>query len=278
MTNVINATYSPVLRTAGWHQTDDGLLWVPPGIRLSNALGTARQTFRDGIRIRRFELHNRSGGAASVGIGFRQANRHWIMGRLSSDGTTFTDLTSSAQSTGTTTLQVAGADQTGFVVGSVVPFDWVSVNITTAETDAGGATVPDHAVQYSNTAGDGWTNLGTNAATTDGFTTTNAVWAAAVTNFVWHKPADWGDWTSTVLPTGYYYLRFTSAEREASDVAAVATGIELGTLLHIEALADNGVWEMEHVDFWDVRADGVVAYFSTANAGNRVYGEVESWG
>lgn len=271
---VINKTHPDVLRQAGHQQTNTGLLWVPPGMQHRFASGSAYTTERNGLIVKRFELHNRSGGAASVGIGFRLQNRYWNMGRLSADGATFTDLTSSAQSTGTVTLQATGADQTGFVVGGLVPPDWVTVNITTAETDAGGATVPDHAVQYSNAAGSDWTNLGTNAATTDGFTQTNTVWAAAVTNFVWHKPSDWGSWTSTVLPQGYYYLRFTSAQREASDVAAIATGIEIGTMLSIEALADNGVWEMEQVDFWEPKGDGLVAYFSTANAGNRLYAEV----
>jgi len=278
MAEPINKTYPPVLRTAGWHQTDTGLLWVPPSYQARFDANAARVTQREGIQINRYELHNRSGGSASVGIGFRLANRHWIAGRLSANGATYTDVTSTAQSTSTTTLQVAGADQTGFVLGCRVPFDWASVNITTAETDAGGATVPDHAVQYSDSAGTDWTALGANAATTDGFTQTNTVWAAAVTDFVWHKPADWGAWTGGTLPNGYYYLRFTSAQREASDVAAVATGMEIGILLSIEALADNGVWEVEQAEFYHFKADGLVAYFSTANAGNRVYAEVEARG
>lgn len=28
--NNIVGTYSPILRAAGWHQTDTGLLWTPP--------------------------------------------------------------------------------------------------------------------------------------------------------------------------------------------------------------------------------------------------------
>lgn len=272
--NLVRKNHPDVLRRAGHHQTDTGLLWVPPGMRHRFASGSAYTTERNGLIVKRFELSNRSGNVASVGIGFRLQNRYWNMGRFSSDGTTFTNLTSSAQSTGTVTLQVTGADQTGFILGGLVPFDWVSVNITTAETDAGGATVPDHVVQYSNAAGDGWTALGANAATTDGFTLTNTVYAAAATNFVWHAPSDWGAWTSTVLPLDYYYVRFDSAQREASDVAAIATGIEIGTMLSIEALADNGIWEMEHVDLWEPKGDGLVGYFSTANAGNRLYAEV----
>jgi hypothetical protein len=277
--NVINATYPPVLRAANTHQTDSGLLYVPPSLQILSPpsdLGvTTRYTFREGLYVRNFDLNNRSGSTASVGIGGRIANRHWIGGRLSADGATFTDLTSSMQSsTLTATLQVTGANQTGFIIGCKFPFDWVSVNITMAETDDDSGGEINHTVQYSNAAGTGWTNLGVNAALTDGFTLTGTPYAAAATNLVVMKPSDWGKWTSTVLPKDYYYLRFTSVGREASDVAAVATGIEIGQLLALESVADNGIWEMETVDFWMPTADGIVAYFSVANAGNRVYAEV----
>lgn len=275
--NAINKTHPVVLRAAGHHQTDTGLLWTPPAFSSRFASDRPFTTQRGGVCIKRFELHNRSGGSASVGIGCRLANRYWIMGRFAANGSAYTDLTSSAQSTGTVTLQVAGADQTGFIIGCQVPFDWASINITTAETNAGGATVVDHTMQYSNAAGTGWTSVSADSVTTDDdLIAANTVYAAQAQNFVWNKPTDWGAWTSTVLPTGYYYLRFDSAEREALDVAAVATGIEIGKLLSIEALADNGVWEMEAVDYWEPKGDGLVAYFSVANAGNRAYIEVAS--
>lgn len=283
MSNIVNATYAPVLRVGGaagtaWHQTDKGLLWAPPGYKtrqVAKGVGASDYVERNGIVVKRFELHNRSGGVAGVGIGGRLDNRMWRGGRLSADGATFTDLTSTLQAQLPATLQATGADQTGFCLLSRKKFDAVSVNMTTAETNDGGATAVDHTVAYS--TGATWTTLGANAALTDNFTTTNAVWDASVHNLVMFSPADW---TPTAgnggVPDGYYGIRFTSVEREAVDVAAIATGVELFQMLVLEALADNGIWEMEMVDYWLPDCESLVAYFGTANAGNRVYAEVET--
>lgn len=271
--NKVNTTYAPVLRTAGWQQSDTGLLWVPPGfthVVRSAAGGIDRSVQRNGIHIKRFELHNRSGGAAGVGIGGRIANKYWIAGTLTSDGATFTQRDGYKAQTAT----IFGADadvNDGVVILSRVPFNAVSVNITTAEVDAGAAV--DHTVQYS--TGATWTTLGANAAITDGFTLTNTVYALAVHDLVMFSPSDW---TKTAgnggTPDGYYGVRFTSAQMGAGDTAAIATGIEIFDIVAIEALADNGIWEQEVVDYWMPYCDGLVAYFSTANAGNRVYAEV----
>ena len=278
--NNINATYAAVVRTGGaagtaWHQRDTGLLYVPPTIQLyspPSAVGAVtRADFREGLVIRSYELHNRSGGAASVGIGGRIANRHWIAGTLTSDNATFTDRTAGYQAQTATIFGADAAVNDGVCILSRVKFDWVSVNLTTAEVDAGSAV--DHTVQYS--TGATWTTLGANAATTDNFTLTNTVYTAAVKNLVMFSPADWAVTASLGgVPNGYYGILFTSAEMGAGDTAAIATGIEIGNMLVIEALADNGVWEVETIDYWMPQADGIVAYFSTANAGNRVYAEV----
>ena len=278
--NLINATYSPVLRAAADVQAVNGtagFLWVPPTYTnyATNSAGVSnRSVQREGIRITSLELHNRSGGTASVGIGGRLHNHYWIAGRLSADDATFTDFTSTAQAREASTLQVTGADQTGFCVLSRHKFDAVSVNISTAETDDDVGAENDHTVEY--TTGSTWTTVGANAALTDNFTQTNAVWAAAITNFVWLAPPDWtvSDGLGGV-PNGYYGLNFTSAQREASDVAAIATGIELFQLIAVEGVADNGVWEIETADIRLPYVDGLVAYFSTANAGNRVMAEVK---
>lgn len=273
--NVINATYAPVVRTANWHQTDTGLLYIPPAIKLwspPSSLNVSTSTnWREGLMVRSFELHNRSGGAASVGIGGRIANRHWIAGTLTSDGATFTDRTSGYQST-TETIFGADADvNDGVVILSRVKFDWVSVNVTTAEVDGGAAV--DHTVQYS--TGATWSNAGANMATTDNFTLTNTVYTAAVKNYVMFAPADWSVTAGNGgTPNGYYGIHFTSAQMGAGDTAALVTGIEIGNMFVMEALADNGVWQIENVDYWMPYCDSIVAYFSTANAGNRVYAEV----
>jgi hypothetical protein len=275
--NNIRVFYSDVLRKAGNQQTDNGLLYIPPTIKITSPPDILQKTtaiyWREGVWLRSWDLHNRSGGAANVGIGGRLNNRWWIAGRLSADGATYTDTTANTQSsTLTTTLGVDGADQTGFVILSRMPFDWVSAYVTTAETNAGGGTVVDHTVQYS--VGSTWQTLAANQSYTDDFTTTNAVWSAGVHNFVWQRPYDWKLTAgNSGTPDGYYGLRFTAADREAGDVAAIITGLEIGPMISVEGVPDNGIWGDDVIDFWMPGVDGVVAYFSTANAGNRVYGE-----
>ena len=278
--NVINSTYAAVTRTGGaagtaWHQRDTGLLYVPPSIKLTSQPSSAGITtvynFREGLWIRNFELHNRSGGTIAVGIGGRIANRNWIAGTLTSDNATFTDRTTGYQAQTATIFGADAAVNDGVCILSRVKFDWVSVNLTTAEVDAAAAV--DHTVQYS--TGATWTTLGTNAATTDDFTLTNTVYTAAVKNLVMFSPADWAVTAGLGgVPDGYYGVLFTSAAMGAGDTAAIATGIEIGNALVIEGLADNGIWEQEHVDYWMPYVDGITAYFATANAGNRVYVEV----
>lgn len=271
----VNNTQAVVLRLGGaagtaHHQTANGLLWTPPThLRpfTNNALLTDAW---EGAILHKFELQNRSGSSANCGVGFRVANRIWVGGRFAANGATFTDLTSSLQAQTTATLQVAGADQTGFVIGCKIPFNWVSINLTTAETNAGGSTVADHKVYYSDLAGTSWTEITSGIAFTDDFTLANTVYTAAVKDFVWAPPKTWGAWTSTVLPHGYYYLRFTSAEREASDVAAVATGAEVGVMQCMEGLGDGEIYADDSADFGCEYATGLVAYFSVADGGNLV--------
>ena len=280
--NVINATYAAVTRTGGaagtaWHQRDTGLLYVPPEIKLTSPPSsegvTTQVRFREGLWIRNFELHNRAAATISVGIGGRIANRHWIAGTLTSDNATFTDRTSGYQAQ-TATIFGSDADvNDGVCILSRTKFDWVSVNLTTAEVNGSAGASVDHTVRYS--TGATWTTLGANAATTDNFTLTDTVYTAAVKNLVMFSPADWAVTASLGgVPNGYYGVLFTSAQAAADDTAAIVTGIEIGKMLALEGLADNGVWEVENIDYYMPEADGIVAYFSTANAGNRVYCEV----
>ena len=276
MPNSIGTSHPDVLRKAAYQQTNNGLVYLPPGLVITDynpTAGISSYTHRNGVQVQRYRLQNRTGSTINLGLGFRLDNRIWKIGRYTAAGV-YTDLSSTAQtSTSTSTLQVAGADQTGFVIGCEKPFHWVSVYITTAETNAGGSTVADHAVYYSQ--GSGWSASAITPAFTDGFTTSNVVWAAGVTEFVWGGSTDWTPSNGlTGLHDGYYWLRFTSAHREASDVAAVATGVEIGTMpLLVDSVEDNDIIASESECLYDPHATGVVAYFSTAAAGNTVYAE-----
>ena len=274
----VNALYPDILRRTAVHQTNTALPWLGPAFTnySVNSVGTVnRYTQRHGVRLKAFEVHNRSGSNIHCGVGFRWANHTWMGGRY--DGTTFTDITSTLQGTGTTTIQVTGADQTGLVILSEQPFSWMSTEVTTAETNAGGVTVVDHVLRYSNNAGTDWVTFDANSAFVDNWTTTNAVWAAEVKNFVWAPPVDWGKSVSlTGLPNGYYALHLQSAQREASDVAAIVTGFEIGSMWTIDTLTDNGIWEQEKANYDDPFGEALVGFFATANAGNRIIATIET--
>jgi len=207
-----------------------------------------------------------------VGLGFRLDNRIWKGGRYTAAGA-YTDLSTAFHAPSVATVQVAGADQTGFVIGCERKFDWVSAYFTTAETNAGGSTVVDHDVYYSQ--GSGWSSSAITTAFTDDFTQANAVWSAGVKQFVWGGATDWTPSSGlTGLHDGYYWLRFTSAHREGADVAAVVTGIEMGAMpLLVDSVEDNDIIASEGENLFDTHATGVVAYFSTAAAGNTAYAE-----
>ena len=277
--NTIQRSYPSVLRgTDQQSATDAGLLWTPPSYTAASvsSISGARSTHvsREGCAIRRYTLQNRSGGTVNAGIGFRLANQYWRAGQFTAGGV-YTDDTENAQDLGANDF-ILGADAVndGFIILSEVPLSWVSINVGTAEVDNAGADM-DHAVSYSNAAGTGWTALGTNAALTDQFTTTNGVYATGALEFVWLPPADHGKVTGiSSVPNGYYALRVMAASTAAGDTAGLATAIEVGVLKAVEAVDDNQLLS-SHGEAWqEHKADGVVAYFSTANAGNYVIAEV----
>lgn len=276
----IRKSYPAVLRgTNQQSATDAGLLWTPPGYShevVSPITGT-RSTYlsREGCAIRRFSLHNRSGSTINMGIGFRLANQYWRAGQFTAAGV-YTDDTTDAQDLGANDFPLgADAVNDGFLILSEVPLGWVSINVGTAEVDSAGGDL-DHAVTYSNAAGDGWTALGTNAALTDQFTTTNAVYGTGALEFVWFPPSDHGKVTNiSSVPNGFYALRIMAASTGAGDTAGLATAIEVGTFAAlVESNIDNSLLNETWTTAHEHRADAIVAYFSTANAGNYVSAEV----
>lgn len=279
--NQINATQAFVLRAAGSHNLDNGLLAVPPsyshGIFQSPGGGVLSRAQRNGIRLLRFELMQ-SGAAGAGGIGFRFDDTYLKIATLAADDVTMVDISAAVKARTATAVQTTGANQMGFVIGYPEKFGWVSVDFTTAETDDDGGAENDHAVQYSQN-GTTWTTTTAGSSYTDTMTTANAVWTAIARNLVWASPADWMPNDGTLLGgawKGLYLMRFTSAQREAADVAAKISGLEVGVLEQVKSIAQNGIYENEQTAFHHRLADGVVAYFGTADAGNRVYAEWES--
>lgn len=278
LANSVNASYPLHLRGT-YPQTDTGLLWKPPGWTQRTGAGATLSdyTHRCGIRIGAFEIHNRSGGNANVGIGFRINNRFWGAGTMPTGGATFVPV-AAYQSRVATLFGEDGATavNSGVVIYSAVPFSWVSANLTTAEVDVGGGAVPDHKVYYWNSTG--WAEITTTDAFHDDFTKANTVWVAEEKVFAWQPYVDWLPYNGTIgdIPQGSYCLRFTTADGAAADTAALATGIEIGTGLFLDTLADNAIWENESTNFKCAEADAIVAFFSVASPMSRVYAEVET--
>lgn len=85
-----------------------------------------------------FSVHNRSGGAAVVGIGGRIPTSLWTMGFWTdanyAAGTVYADDTADAQSaaSGDVNLATVGTNNDGFMVGCDIPFSIVSLQVTQA--------------------------------------------------------------------------------------------------------------------------------------------------
>ena len=274
--NTVRDSYPIILRST-YQQTTTGLLWQPPSWK-HRTIGTNRVvsdfTSQEGIRLHKFELTNRAAASINLGIGFRIANRFWIGGAWTTAA--FVIDTTDYQDAGTSDfiLEAAATNDDGFVIACPFKFDWVSLKVGTAGVDGAGAA--DHAVTYSNVAGTGWTALGSSATFTDQFTTTNTTYSTGALEFVWSPPMDWGKVTSlSVIPAGYYALKI-AATTAVDTTAALGSVCEIGVMPFVqEGLADNGIYSGE-VNYTCHEADALVAYFSTAAAGNQVYAECET--
>ena len=276
MGNYISALQDVQLRGADQQQGDE-LLAQGAAMRYAGTRNpdTGEQqpqvTVRGAMAILSFSLQNRSGGAASCGIGFKLRNDQWRAGQVASS-TTYTNDTVDAQDIGASDFALeTTTDNSGFVILSTHKFDWVSIDIGTAGVDGAGAT--DRVVAYSNLAGTGFTTAPTNVFT-DEFTSTNTVWPTGEAIFVWRPPQDWGKVVSIgTIPTGFYALRVLSTTAPDT-TAALADAIEIGTFAKVaEGIADNGIMSEEICFYWEPFGDAIVAYFSVANGGNSVNAE-----
>lgn len=279
--NSIDAAQPWVLRGTN-QQTDDGLLYKNPSYKVHPAGGGTAVTKRmPGMALQAFSLHNRSAGAVTVGIGVRIPNELWIAGQYVDATTTYTDKTTAAQNTTTNdiTLETTTNDD-GFIIASRVPFNAVSVNVSTASVDG----TPVRATSFSDSAGTAWQTAETNLFIPP---TTGAVYATGEMVIAFAAPLDWGKSSSlaTGLPNGYYAMNVQSTTAPTT-TAAIAKSIEIFRLFYlVEALADNSVadkdfgggeFPMAQDAVEGYYGDALVALFSTANDQNRVTAAVRS--
>lgn len=180
-------------------------------------------------------IQNRSGGAFTwYGIGGRLPNNLWLAG-LVDDGT-YIDDTTDLQDTDTNDFAMAldADNNTGFAILSRVPFNVISLNVTTQ--DAGTQT---GALKYSVGTGS------TLATLTNPYVAPPAQWASGENIVAWEIPTDWvvTDGTElTGVPAGYYLMVV-----EETTAAATAALAKAGEIFYFpwqgEVLADNGVAE-----------------------------------
>mgnify|MGYP001619371005 FL=1 len=164
----------------------------------------------------------------------------------------------------------------GFIVASSRKFSWVSARIETVDVGASA----DVTARYTNFAGTGWTAVDANSRLE---AAGSSLIKAAGVNYgdaeercmVWTPPNNWGQLTSTTLaagvPLGYYALNF---QCDVATTAAIASALEVGSMLAVDTLATNGTYGPEQATFFDPYAEALVAFFSVADAGNRVMAEV----
>ena len=277
--NIVNESYPQVLRGI-LHQTLEGLPYVAPTRRIFGGGTAIAEDIREvGLRLRRFELHNRTAGNANVGIGFRWANRYWAAGQLVAVNTPdFTDDTADAQDLPATTADFALMNTTaadGWAVHSDRKFSWVSALIVTADVGASADVTAD----YSNFAGTGWTAVDANSrleAAGSSFIKAAGVNYGATEErcMIWTPPNNWGRTVAGGLdgiPGGRYALRFLT---DVATTAAVAAAVEVGSMVAVDTLATNGTYGPDWTTYDDPYAEALVAFFSVADAGNRVLAEV----
>lgn len=267
---------SYVLR-GSYQQTDYGMLWVGPTATLrTQAGGTAdSKSFREGVKVLRYDVQNRSGSTCAVGPAMRIANRFWKAGQWT--GGVYVDDTTDAQDLGAGDfLVVSLTNQDGFIVACEIPFDWVSLYISTAPTSADPLVA---AVSYSNYAGTGWA-AADNVTTTSVFLNDIRTGSLEVGehNFVWTPRSDWGKVTSLdSVPAGYYALAFGWPTAPTS-TTALATAMEIGVGIFAEGVADNTIYAAEELEWYVPEADGVCAFYGVSHTANRAYVEARTWG
>ena len=263
-----------------------GLLWSPPTSKIPNVglpATAAVETRHGGIRLGMASLHNRSGGVAVVGIGGRIPGYLWLAGQWTEGTTTFTDDTTDAQDAGATDfpLETTTADS-GYVILCRIPFNAISIDVGTASVDAVSVA---REVRYN--IGDTWQAAPANLFLQDNSATNYAITTTPATEsvIVWEP---WVDWTQTLtdgglgtnIPKGYYAINVRATDAPGT-TAGVADALSIYRLYFLtEAVADNGVYEVAPVGEHKlpVECDALVAFFSVANAGNRVLCQVRSGG
>lgn len=259
--SIIDVATPVILQGDDNAQTNTNLLWTPPS-------GSTNSQRIEGAALSYVSLLNRSGGAAYVGIGVRIPNHYWSAGQWVDATTTYTDDTVDAQDTGSADFPLETLTvNDGFTIVSRVKFNAVLLDIGTASVDAVSVA---RAARYSNAAGTGYSALTTvlhTAAAVNYSTTVETVIA-------WDLPTDWGVSVSglgTGIPVGQYIVNVRATDVPGT-TAGVANSLSIYRIYFLESIANNATKELNFgpAEAWMPNGDGLVAFFSVANAANKV--------
>ena len=224
---------------------------------------------RGAMAIKSYSLQNRSASIISMGIGFKLRNDQWKAGFWTDATPAFADDSYDAKSSVASDfpMETAGTNNDGFVILSSVKWDWLSINVGTANVASS-----SRACRYSNAAGTGWVDVPAAGISLDELTGSGDTITTGENLFVWTPPQDWGKVTvlSGITGDGYYAFNCRSTLAPAT-TAASATAIEIGTLpILVDSVGSGGTISDAGVHIWEPYGDAIVAFFSVANAGNRV--------
>ena len=229
-----------------------------------------------------FTVHNRSGGAAVIGIGGRIQTSIWTMGTWTNAnyaaGTVYTDETTDAQSVaaGDVNLDTVGAANDGFIIGCDVPFNLVGLNVSQAST-----TTTVWEVRYS------IATLGTGLANNYSAALTNLYVAPAFgagntgEQIIWFEPP--ADWVKASAATAIInrhgatvpsqYLLLVRSTTAPDTTRGQITQAQLGRVfMSTENVADNDL--LNNIGGIELalppQCDAIAACISVANPQNRV--------
>lgn len=250
------------------NQNDSQVLAIRP----ENSYGTR-------FILGEFSVHNRSGGAAVVGIGGRIPTALWSWGFWTdanyAAGTVYADDTVDAQDSGAgdVNLDTVATNNDGFVIGCDIPFSIASLQISQASS-AGTAWKLYYSITSAGTGlSSNFTEI-TNPYVAPSFGSTGE-------QLIWFEPpTDWAKVTSATaivnkhgltVPSQYLLLvKSTTAPNATRGTMSLAT---LGRMLMTtEAVADNDV--LNNLGGLELplppQCDAICAAISTANPQNRV--------
>lgn len=209
-----------------------------------------------------FNVHNRSGGAAYLGIGGRLPQSLWTAGQIVAAGNYTDDVTDAQDSDVNDFALTTTTNSDGFGIFCQVPWNIASIVVGTAA--AGGSPVWDLA--YTK-AGGSWGTI-TNAYVSPLFTSTGE-------QLIWFEPpADWAPSEAghgTGVPVGQFGIR-CRATTAPNATAGLATNIVLGRMfLSTESVDDNSV--LNNIGGVEIalppQCDAICAAISVANSQNR---------